>query len=87
MPPVIGNELRLGQVFLNLLQNAVQALGAGDPARYEIGVRAQLEPPERVRVEVWDTGAGIEWDEMQRRLRARVAGEDAPRPAAKPGRG
>lgn len=34
-----------------------------------------------------DTGAGIEWDEMQRRLRARVADEDAPMPAAKPGRG
>jgi PAS domain S-box-containing protein len=59
LPAVLGNDLRLGQVFLNLLQNAVHALGPGDPARHRVGVQARLEPPERVRVEIWDTGAGI----------------------------
>ncbi len=59
LPPVLGNELRLGQVFLNLIQNAAQAVGPGDPLTRHVGVRARLETPDRVRVEVWDTGAGI----------------------------
>lgn len=37
--------------------------------------------------EMQETGMGIEWDEMKRYLRARVAGEDVPMPAAKRIRG
>jgi predicted transcriptional regulator len=33
--------------------------------------------------EMQETGMGIEWDEMKRYLRARVAGEDVPMPLAK----
>jgi len=58
LPPVLGNAPRLGQVFLNLLLNAVQALADDDPARNEILV--VLAHDERsVFVEVHDTGAGI----------------------------
>jgi signal transduction histidine kinase len=58
LPPVSGNAARLGQVFLNLLLNAVQALADDDPERNEILV--VLAHDERsVLVEVHDTGAGI----------------------------
>jgi signal transduction histidine kinase len=58
LPPVFGNAARLGQVFLNLLLNAVQALADDDPERNEILV--VLAHDERgVLIEVHDTGPGI----------------------------
>jgi two-component system cell cycle sensor histidine kinase/response regulator CckA len=58
VPCVEGNEARLGQVFLNLLVNAAQALPEGDAEHNEIRVTTRLDGP-RVVVEVTDTGAGI----------------------------
>jgi CheY-like chemotaxis protein len=58
VPPVSGNEARLGQVFLNLIVNAAQALAEGHAEQNEIRVTTRLEG-ERVIVEVKDTGAGI----------------------------
>src|SRR6266850_2198054 len=36
VPPVLANEARLGQVFVNLLVNAAQAIPEGDVATNEI---------------------------------------------------
>ncbi len=58
-PPVLGDPARLGQVFLNLLVNAGQAIGEGRPEANAITVRTAIEPDGRVRVEVSDTGPGI----------------------------
>jgi len=58
LPPVRGDEARLGQVFVNLLLNAAQAIAAGDAANHEITVRAFARDG-RVIVEVSDTGVGI----------------------------
>jgi signal transduction histidine kinase len=57
VPPVEANEARLGQVFLNLLLNAVQALGER-AERNRVRVRVRSAPP-RIIVEVHDTGCGI----------------------------
>jgi PAS domain S-box-containing protein len=57
---VRGNELQLGQVFVNLLANAADALG-GDVDRNEVRVRT-CDDGDRVVVEVSDTGAGIRPD-------------------------
>jgi two-component system, NtrC family, sensor kinase len=66
VPPVEGSEGRFGQVFLNLLINAAQAIPIGQPDRNEIRVRLRsLE--EHVLVEVRDTGAGIP-PEMRSRI-------------------
>jgi len=54
---VIGDEARLGQVFLNLIMNAAQAI-EGDPAVNEIVVSTSAERG-RALIEVSDTGAGI----------------------------
>jgi PAS domain S-box-containing protein len=56
--PVEGNESRLGQVFLNLLINAAQAIPEGHVADNLIRVSLR-ERAGRVIVEVSDTGSGI----------------------------
>lgn len=59
VPPVHANEAQLGQVILNLLVNAAQALPDGNEAENEIRVSTAAAPPDRVRIEVRDTGPGI----------------------------
>ncbi len=58
VPAALGNEARLGQVFLNLLVNAAQAIpvGAADRNQIRIVTRASAG---KVIVEVKDTGAGV----------------------------
>jgi PAS domain S-box-containing protein len=59
LPPVDGNQARLGQVFLNLLINAVQALPAIHPEKNRIRIIAFGDSGQAV-VEVHDNGQGIE---------------------------
>jgi two-component system cell cycle sensor histidine kinase/response regulator CckA len=58
VPGVNANEARLGQVFLNLVVNAAQAMQEGRAEYNEICVTTRLQG-ERVIIEVGDTGAGI----------------------------
>ena len=55
---VRGDELRLGQVFVNLLVNAADALEDGAADRNEVHVKT-FDDGEHVIVEVSDNGAGI----------------------------
>ncbi|MFL5345063.1 MAG: two-component regulator propeller domain-containing protein [Hyalangium sp.] len=57
--PVMGDEGRLGQVFLHLLANAVHAIPGGDPERHEIRVTTRRDTGGRAVIEVSDTGQGI----------------------------
>jgi PAS domain S-box-containing protein len=65
LPPVAASEARLGQVFLNLLVNAVQAIPEGAPEKNVIKIVAD-RAGERVRVAVSDTGSGIPTEHMPR---------------------
>jgi PAS domain S-box-containing protein len=58
VPLVRANEARIGQLFLNLVLNAAQAIPDGDPEHNELTVRCRLEG-RAVVVEVSDTGVGI----------------------------
>jgi PAS domain S-box-containing protein len=58
LPDVRGDEARLGQVFVNILLNAAQAIEPGSVADNEIIVNA-FQREGRVVVEVLDTGPGI----------------------------
>jgi PAS domain S-box-containing protein len=58
LPQVLGNEAKLGQVFVNLLVNAAEAIQPGDASGNEIRVRATAADGQ-VTVEVKDTGRGI----------------------------
>ncbi len=58
VPPVLGDEARLSQVFLNLLVNAAQSIPEGRPGAHEVEVT--LSPAAgRVAIRVRDTGCGI----------------------------
>ena len=59
LPPAFGNEARLGQVVLNLLINAAQAIPEGHADRNEIRLSASATASGRVVIEVRDTGVGI----------------------------
>jgi PAS domain S-box-containing protein len=59
IPPVRASEYRLGQVFLNLLINAAQAITEGDVDRNQVRLVTRLDDARRVVVEVHDTGCGI----------------------------
>ncbi|MBI2388160.1 MAG: response regulator [Deltaproteobacteria bacterium] len=59
LPPVQGDEGRLGQVFLNLIINAAQAIPEGRADENEIRIVTRPTGDGRVVIEVRDTGAGI----------------------------
>ena len=59
VPFVDANEARLGQVFLNLIVNAAQAIPEGNTDKNEIRVVTKSDGDDSVVVEVRDTGGGI----------------------------
>jgi PAS domain S-box-containing protein len=58
MPEVDGNPAKLGQVFLNLLMNAMQAIPIGGKD-HEVSIRGRCEQDRCIVIEVSDTGPGI----------------------------
>jgi len=66
VPLVQASQARLGQVFLNLIMNAAQAMLEDRTAINEIRISTRVEG-RRVLVEVADTGSGI-GPEMMKRL-------------------
>ncbi len=58
VPAVLGNESKLGQVFINLLVNAVQALPEGKALSNEISIRTKSEE-DGVTITVADSGCGM----------------------------
>jgi two-component system, cell cycle sensor histidine kinase and response regulator CckA len=58
-PLVDADEARLGQVFVNLLMNAAQALPEGHVDTNEIRIVTMTDAEGRAVVEIRDTGAGI----------------------------
>jgi PAS domain S-box-containing protein len=67
VPTVVANEARLGQVFLNLVVNAVQSLPEGHADANEIRLSIRPDEHGRVVVAVRDTGSGMP-PEVLRRL-------------------
>jgi len=59
VPPVRGNEARLGQVFLNLLVNAAQAMPESGTESNQLTVSTRVLDGGRVAIEIGDTGCGI----------------------------
>jgi PAS domain S-box-containing protein len=74
IPPVLGDETRLGQLFRNLIMNAVASIPAGNADKNEIRITTSAVPGgdepargPRVVIEVIDTGRGME-ESVARRL-------------------
>jgi CheY-like chemotaxis protein/anti-sigma regulatory factor (Ser/Thr protein kinase) len=65
VPNVRANDARLGQIVLNLLLNAAQAIPEGDVENNEIRVVTRASG-DYVLLEVRDTGAGIQREDLGR---------------------
>jgi PAS domain S-box-containing protein len=65
-PPVVADPSRLGQVFLNLLANAVQAIPPGDARNQRIEVAVRCARDGAVEVVIRDSGPGIAPDVLAR---------------------
>jgi signal transduction histidine kinase len=62
---VMGDELRLGQLFVNLLVNAAQSIPAGDASSNRIHV-ATYQDGDSVIVDIDDTGGGMSKTQLSR---------------------
>jgi signal transduction histidine kinase/ABC-type phosphate/phosphonate transport system substrate-binding protein len=58
VPMVAADEARLGQVFLNLLLTAAEAMAQQDAARNVLRVRTRSGPQGEAIIEIQDTGPG-----------------------------
>jgi C4-dicarboxylate-specific signal transduction histidine kinase len=65
VPAVSGTESRLGQVFVNLLVNAAQAIDEGQADLNQIRLTTSREDG-NVRIDVQDTGAGMPPEVLER---------------------
>src|SRR5262249_32785685 len=62
--PVLGDRIQLQQVVLNLLTNAIEAMGDVADRRRELVIDARrhdVDPDAGVLVAVQDAGVGFEW--------------------------
>ncbi len=66
VPLVLGSSGKLGQVFVNLIVNAAQAIPAGAVDANEIRLSTRLLSDGRVCAEVQDTGCGIAPEHLPR---------------------
>jgi signal transduction histidine kinase/CheY-like chemotaxis protein len=62
LPPVLANQAQLGQVFLNLLVNAAQAIPEGHAASHRISIATRCDEAGWAIIEISDTGHGIPRD-------------------------
>ena len=60
LPAVLGDRVQLQQVILNLVMNAIEAMGSVTGRSRELIIRAEPQDRDHVRVTVQDTGVGID---------------------------
>jgi PAS domain S-box-containing protein len=60
LPPVHADRVQLQQVLLNLIVNAIEAMGGIEERRRLLTILSFAQDPETVRVEVRDSGTGLD---------------------------
>jgi len=64
LPPVVGNEVQLQQVILNLVMNAIESMSSGEPR--VLSIKSETTAHNGVRVSIADTGSGISLTNLNR---------------------
>ena len=64
LPLVVGNEVQLQQVILNLVINAIESMNAAEPR--VLSIRSETTGHNGVRVSIADTGSGIDLANLNR---------------------
>jgi two-component system, LuxR family, sensor kinase FixL len=64
LPPVFGDLVQLQQVLLNLIVNAMDAVGESAPRNRRVSVTAALNGSKTVEIAVSDSGPGIPGDKL-----------------------
>ena len=65
LPPVLGDQVHLQQVVLNLILNGVDAMSEVPASRRRLGIRTARREGGGVEVSVWDSGPGIAEEHAQ----------------------
>ena len=64
LPPVVGNEVQLQQVILNLVMNAIESMDSAEPR--VLSIKSEITGHNGVRVSIADTGSGISLANLNR---------------------
>jgi signal transduction histidine kinase len=64
LPPVVGNEVQLQQVILNLVMNAIESMDSAEPR--VLSIKTEAIEHNGIRVSVADTGSGIDLANLNR---------------------
>jgi C4-dicarboxylate-specific signal transduction histidine kinase len=70
LAPVQGDRVQLQQVVLNLILNAVEAMGSVEAGPRELTIASEQNPAEGVLVAVRDSGPGIDPEHRERVFQA-----------------
>jgi signal transduction histidine kinase len=70
LAPVQGDRVQLQQVILNLILNAVEAMGSVEAGPRELTIASEQNPAEGVLVAVRDSGPGIDPEHRERVFQA-----------------
>jgi PAS domain S-box-containing protein len=65
-PRIEGDRVQLQQVILNLILNAVEAMGDNNEAARELWISSKMDGENRVLVAVRDTGSGLDPNRVDR---------------------
>jgi C4-dicarboxylate-specific signal transduction histidine kinase len=60
LPPIMGDRVQLQQVVLNLILNAIEAMSTVEDRERNLVIRTQRGEGDEVRVEVEDSGTGLD---------------------------